>query len=41
MSLDAAIAAEAQAQAICMQTADFKRAYEAFVAKTKPEFEGN
>ena len=41
MSLDAAIAAEAQAQAICMQTADFRRAYEAFVAKREPQFEGN
>jgi enoyl-CoA hydratase/carnithine racemase len=41
MDLDAAIEAEAQAQAICMQTADFRRAYDAFVAKTKPRFEGN
>jgi enoyl-CoA hydratase/carnithine racemase len=41
MDLDAAIEAEAQAQAICMQTADFRRAYDAFVAKTKPQFEGN
>lgn len=41
MSLDAAIEAEAQAQAICMQTADFKRAYDAFVKKNKPEFKGN
>ena len=41
MSLDAAIEAEAQAQAICMQTADFERAYNAFVSKEKPEFEGN
>jgi enoyl-CoA hydratase/carnithine racemase len=41
MDLDAAIEAEAQAQAICMQTADFRRAYEAFVAKQKPRFEGN
>ena len=41
MSLDTAIEAEAQAQAICMQTADFERAYKAFVAKTKPVFEGN
>ena len=36
MTLDQAIEAEAQAQAICMQTQDFKRAYEAFVAKQKP-----
>ncbi|MGE3477330.1 MAG: enoyl-CoA hydratase family protein [Rhodospirillaceae bacterium] len=41
MSLDVAIEAEAQAQAICMQTADFTRAYEAFAAKKKPVFEGN
>ncbi len=41
MSLEQAIEAEAQAQAICMQTADFKRAFNAFVAKEKPEFEGN
>ena len=39
--LDEAIEAEAQAQAICMQTQDFRRAYEAFVAKQKPKFEGN
>jgi enoyl-CoA hydratase/carnithine racemase len=41
MSLDQAIEAEAQAQAICMQTKDFERAYHAFVAKQKPVFEGN
>lgn len=41
MSLDTAIEAEAQAQAICMQTKDFERAYRAFVAKEKPVFEGN
>ncbi len=41
MSLDAAIEAEAQAQAICMQTADFERAYHAFVKKERPKFEGN
>jgi enoyl-CoA hydratase/carnithine racemase len=41
MTLDQAIEAEAQAQAICMQTRDFRRAYEAFVAKQKPVFEGN
>ncbi len=41
MSLDAAIEAEAQAQAICMQTEDFARAYRAFAAKQKPKFEGN
>jgi enoyl-CoA hydratase/carnithine racemase len=41
MSIDQAIEAEAQAQAICMQTADFRRAYEAFVARRKPVFEGD
>ena len=41
MSLDQAIESEAQAQAICMQTQDFARAYHAFVAKQKPAFEGN
>lgn len=41
MSLDDAIEAEAQAQAICMQTKDFLRAYEAFSAKRKPVFEGD
>ena len=41
MSLDQAIEAEAQAQAICMQTQDFRRAYEAFVAKEKPRFAGD
>jgi len=41
IDLDAAIEAEAEAQAICMQTNDFHRAYEAFVAKRPPRFEGN
>jgi enoyl-CoA hydratase/carnithine racemase len=41
MSLEQAIEAEAQAQAICMQTADFERAYHAFVARERPVFEGN
>ncbi len=41
MGLDQAIDAEATAQAICMQTEDFKRAYRAFVAKQKPVFGGN
>ncbi|MDA0708030.1 MAG: enoyl-CoA hydratase family protein [Proteobacteria bacterium] len=41
MSIDAAIEAEAQAQAICMQTKDFERAYHAFVNKEKPIFEGD
>jgi enoyl-CoA hydratase/carnithine racemase len=41
MGLEQAIEAEAQAQAICMQTQDFRRAYNAFVKKEKPSFEGN
>ena len=41
MGLEQAIEAEAQAQAICMQTQDFERAYRAFVAKERPVFEGN
>ena len=41
MGLEQAIEAEAQAQAICMQTKDFERAYRAFVAKEKPVFQGN
>lgn len=41
MQIDDAIEAEAQAQAICMQTEDFARAYRAFVAKERPVFEGN
>jgi enoyl-CoA hydratase/carnithine racemase len=41
MGVDEAIESEAQAQTICMLTEDFKRAYEAFSAKTKPVFEGN
>ena len=41
MTLEQAIEAEAQAQALCMLTQDFTRAYEAFVAKQKPRFEGN
>ena len=41
MGLEQAIEAEAQAQAICMQTRDFERAYRAFVTKGKPVFEGN
>jgi enoyl-CoA hydratase/carnithine racemase len=41
MGIDDSIEAEAQAQAICMQTKDYERAYEAFVAKGKPAFEGN
>jgi len=41
MTIDQAIEAEAQAQAICMLTQDFARAYEAFAAKRKPAFQGN
>jgi enoyl-CoA hydratase/carnithine racemase len=41
MSVPAAIESEAQAQAICMQTRDFTRAYEAFLAKERPVFEGD
>jgi enoyl-CoA hydratase/carnithine racemase len=41
LSIDDSIEAEAQAQAICMQTKDYGRAYRAFVAKGKPAFEGN
>jgi len=41
MGVDEAIDAEAQAQAICMATNDFHRAYHAFVAKQKPEFKGD
>jgi enoyl-CoA hydratase/carnithine racemase len=41
MGVDEAIDAEAQAQAVCMTTQDFKRAYQAFAAKRKPVFEGD
>jgi len=41
MGIDQAIEAEAQAQAICMLTQDFRRAYEAFAARQRPVFEGN
>jgi enoyl-CoA hydratase/carnithine racemase len=41
LPLDAVLEAEAQAQAECMRTEDFQRAYRAFAAKTKPIFEGN
>ena len=41
MSVEQAIEAEAVAQALCMQTEDFARAYRAFAAKQKPVFEGN
>lgn len=40
MSIEQALEAEAQAQAICMQTEDFRRAFEAFAGKRKPEFVG-
>jgi len=41
MGVDESIEAEAQAQAMCMQTKDYERAYEAFVAKQNPVFQGN
>jgi enoyl-CoA hydratase/carnithine racemase len=41
MGLEQALEAEAQAQAICMQTDDFRRAYAAFSAKQRPAFKGN
>jgi len=41
MPLETALEAEAQAQAICMHTEDFRRAYEAFVRREQPRFEGD
>jgi enoyl-CoA hydratase/carnithine racemase len=41
MSIDQAIEAEALAQSVCMQTNDYRRAFEAFAAKAKPVFEGD
>lgn len=41
MGLEELIESEAQAQAVCMATGDFRRAFEAFAAKQKPKFEGN
>ena len=41
MGIDGALDAEAQAQALCMQTEDFRRAWRAFVEKKPPKFEGN
>lgn len=41
MGIDEAIEAEAQAQALCMKTQDFRRAYDAFVTKQKPSFKGD
>jgi enoyl-CoA hydratase/carnithine racemase len=41
MTIEQALESEAQAQAICMLTEDFRRAYQAFVAKQRPVFEGN
>jgi enoyl-CoA hydratase/carnithine racemase len=40
-SIEQALETEAEAQAICMQTQDFERAYRAFAAKQKPKFEGD
>ena len=41
MGIEELIESEAQAQAICMATGDFRRAFEAFAAKSKPDFKGN
>lgn len=41
MDVESAIEAEAQAQAICMATQDFRRAFDAFAAKQRPEFKGD
>jgi enoyl-CoA hydratase/carnithine racemase len=41
MAVESAIEAEAVAQALCMETEDFARAFRAFAAKQKPVFEGN
>jgi enoyl-CoA hydratase/carnithine racemase len=41
MTIEQAIESEAQTQALCMQTQDFKRAYNAFVKRERPVFEGN
>jgi enoyl-CoA hydratase/carnithine racemase len=41
LSIEQALETEAEAQAICMQTRDFERAYNAFVAKQKPQFQGD
>lgn len=41
MTIEQALEAEAQAQALCMLTEDFSRAYHAFVARQTPVFEGN
>jgi len=41
MTIEQALEAEAQAQALCMMTEDFRRAYQAFVARQKPTFEGD
>jgi enoyl-CoA hydratase/carnithine racemase len=41
VSLETALEMEAQAQAVCMATGDFRRAYEAFAAKRQPEFKGD
>jgi enoyl-CoA hydratase/carnithine racemase len=41
MGLEQALESEAQAQAVCMKTEDFRRAYDAFSAKQRPVFKGN
>jgi enoyl-CoA hydratase/carnithine racemase len=41
MGLEQALESEAQAQALCMKSEDFRRAFEAFAAKQRPIFKGN
>ena len=41
VSIEEALDREAEAQAVCMETNDFRRAYEAFAAKRRPEFQGD
>jgi enoyl-CoA hydratase/carnithine racemase len=41
VSIETALDLEAEAQAVCMETQDFRRAYEAFAARRTPEFEGD
>ena len=41
MGIEEMLEHEAQAQAICMATGDFRRAFEGFASKSKPDFQGN
>lgn len=41
MGIEQILESEAQAQAICMATGDFRRAFEAFAIKSRPDFQGN